>query len=70
MEKVNEVTGQYRKIADKINDGSTFHQALAEQNLTKEIFRRKQVTAETYLALPDAVIKVLQKLRRRSAVVT
>jgi hypothetical protein len=39
MEKMNEVTGQYRKIADKISDVSTFHQALAEQNLTKEILR-------------------------------
>ena len=58
---MNEVTGQYRKIADKINDGSALHQALAEQNLTKEMFRRRRVIAETYLALPDAVIKVLQK---------
>lgn len=61
MEKIDEVSGQYRKVADKINDGSTLHQALAEQNLTKEMFRRRRVIAETYLALPDAVMKILQK---------
>lgn len=59
MEKIDEVSEQYGKVAEKINDGSTLHQALAEQKLTKEMFRRRRVIAETYLALPDALAEFM-----------
>ena len=60
-QRLDDVTILYNTVTDKVNSGLSLSQALAQVNLSKRMFQRRRVIAETYISLPECVKSSLQK---------
>ena len=54
-QRLDDVTILYNTVTDKVNGGLSLSQALAQVNLSKWMFQRRRVIAETYISLPECV---------------
>ena len=60
-QRLDDVTILYNIVTDKVNGGLSLSQALSQVNLSKGMFQRRRVIAETYISLPECVKSSLQK---------